>query len=63
MAAPSKVPALSDSDVKSLRSNWAGEARMANVYDALAEVASNPRARNRLKALAVTERHRNAVLI
>jgi VIT1/CCC1 family predicted Fe2+/Mn2+ transporter/rubrerythrin len=56
VAAPSKVPALSDSDVKSLRSNWAGEARMANVYDALAEVGSNPRARNRLKALAETER-------
>jgi vacuolar iron transporter family protein len=56
VAAPSKVPALSDSDVKSLRSNWAGEARMANIYDALAEVGSNPRARNRLKALAETER-------
>jgi VIT1/CCC1 family predicted Fe2+/Mn2+ transporter/demethoxyubiquinone hydroxylase (CLK1/Coq7/Cat5 family) len=51
------VPALSDSDVKALRANWAGEARMANVYDALANVASNPRARNRLKALAETERH------
>src|SRR5712691_7189517 len=50
------VPALSDSDGKSLRSNWAGEARMANIYDALAQVASNPRARNRLKALAETER-------
>src|SRR5713226_4296036 len=50
------VPALSDSDVKSLRSNWAGEARMAGIYDALAQVASNPRARNRLKALAETER-------
>ncbi len=56
MAAPSMVPALSDSDVKSLRSNWAGEARMAGIYDALAQVASNPRARNRLKALAETER-------
>jgi vacuolar iron transporter family protein len=56
VAAPSKVPALSDSDVKSLRSNWAGEARMANIYDALAEVGANPRARNRLKALAETER-------
>ena len=29
---------------------------MANIYDALAQVASNPRARNRLKALAETER-------
>src|SRR5258708_10433047 len=50
------VPALSESDVKSLRSNWAGEARMANVYEALAQVASNPRARNRLITLAETER-------
>jgi vacuolar iron transporter family protein len=29
---------------------------MANIYDALAQVAANPRARNRLKALAETER-------
>ncbi|HEX9560098.1 MAG TPA: demethoxyubiquinone hydroxylase family protein [Candidatus Dormibacteraeota bacterium] len=57
MAAPSTLPALSDSDVKSLRANWAGEARMANIYDALAQVAATPRARNRLKALAETERH------
>src|ERR1700687_1682618 len=54
---PASPPALSDSDVKSLRSNWAGEARMANIYDALAQVAANPRARNRLNALAETERH------
>ena len=57
MAAPYTFPALSGSDIKSLRSNWAGEARMANIYDALAGVASNPRARNRLQALAETERH------
>ncbi len=50
------IPALSDSDSKSLRSNWAGEARMASVYEALSEVASNPRASARLKALAETER-------
>jgi len=56
VAAPSTVQSLSDSDVKSLRSNWAGEARMASVYESLAEVASNPRARARLKALAETER-------
>src|SRR5260370_27112335 len=30
---------------------------MANIYDALAQVAATPRARNRLKALAETERH------
>jgi hypothetical protein len=52
VAAPSTLPALSDSDVKSLRANWAGEARMANIYDALAQVAATPRARDRLKALA-----------
>lgn len=57
MAAPSRVSSLSNSDVKSLRSNWAAEARMASVYDALAEVAGNPRARNRLRTLAETERH------
>jgi len=56
VAAPSTVPLLSDSDIKSLRSNWAGEARMASVYDALADVAKNPRASRRLKALAETER-------
>jgi VIT1/CCC1 family predicted Fe2+/Mn2+ transporter/rubrerythrin len=52
---------LSASDAKSLRSNWAGEARMAGVYEALAAVASNPRARNRLIALSETEkRHEQA---
>jgi VIT1/CCC1 family predicted Fe2+/Mn2+ transporter/demethoxyubiquinone hydroxylase (CLK1/Coq7/Cat5 family) len=56
VAAPSTVQSLSDSDIKSLRSNWAGEERMASVYESLAGVASNPRARARLKALAETER-------
>jgi VIT1/CCC1 family predicted Fe2+/Mn2+ transporter/rubrerythrin len=56
VAAPPTAPTLSASDVKSLRSNWAGEARMASVYEALADVAPNPRARSRLKALAETER-------
>ncbi|OLD50063.1 MAG: hypothetical protein AUG06_05815 [Actinobacteria bacterium 13_1_20CM_2_65_11] len=56
MAAPSTTPSLSDSDIKSLRSNWAGETRMADVYETLAEVATNPRARKRLKVLAETER-------
>ena len=61
MAAPSTVPVLSDSDIKSLRSNWAGEARMASVYKALAKVAPSPRARHRLQALADTEgRHAQA---
>ncbi len=61
MAAQSVAPALSDSDIKSLRANWAGETRMARVYEALADVASNPRARRRLQALAETEsRHAKA---
>ncbi|HXL77427.1 MAG TPA: demethoxyubiquinone hydroxylase family protein [Candidatus Eisenbacteria bacterium] len=61
MGAPSIVSSLSASDAKSLRSNWAGEARMASVYEALAQVASNPRARNRLIALSETEkRHEHA---
>src|SRR4029077_10673208 len=46
---------LSASDAKSLRANWAGEARMAGVYEALAAVASNARARNRLIELSETE--------
>src|SRR5258708_15554011 len=55
------VSSLSASDAKQLRSNWAGEARMASVYEALAQVASNPRARNRLIALSETEkRHEHA---
>jgi len=54
VAAPSTTPSLSDSDIKSLRSNWAGETRMADVYETLAEVATNPRARKRLKVLAET---------
>lgn len=56
MASPSAAPVLSDSDLKSLRSNWAAETRMADVYESLADVASNPRARRRLKVLAETER-------
>src|SRR5256886_981503 len=56
VAAPGTVLSLSESDVKSLRSNWAGEERMASVYESLAAVASNPRARARLKTLAETER-------
>src|ERR1700704_6514665 len=56
VAAPGTVLSLSESDVKSLRSNWAGEQRMASVYESLAVVASNPRARARLKTLAETER-------
>ena len=56
MAVPSTAPSLSDSDIKSVRSNWAGETRMAEVYETLADVASNPRARQRLKALGETER-------
>ncbi|HSS93791.1 MAG TPA: demethoxyubiquinone hydroxylase family protein, partial [Candidatus Dormibacteraeota bacterium] len=58
MAAPSqRFSSLSASDLKSLRANWAAETRMAGVYEALAVVTSNPRARQRLKALAETEIH------
>ena len=56
MAAPPTAPPLSDSDIKALRSNWAGETRMADVYETLAGVTTNPRARRRLKVLAETER-------
>src|SRR2546428_13509005 len=56
VAAPSTVSSLSASDAKSLRSNWAGQARMAGVYEALAQVATNPRARDRLIAPSATEK-------
>jgi VIT1/CCC1 family predicted Fe2+/Mn2+ transporter/demethoxyubiquinone hydroxylase (CLK1/Coq7/Cat5 family) len=55
------VPGLSDPDVRSVRSNWAAEARMAAVYESLAAVAKDARVRERLKALAKTEkRHADA---
>src|SRR2546426_6254256 len=53
--------ALSAPDTRSLRSNWESETRMAGVYDALAEVASDAGLRLRLKSLAATEkRHADA---
>jgi vacuolar iron transporter family protein len=53
--------ALSEPDARSLRSNWESEARMAAVYGALAEVASDSGLRKRLQSLAVTEqRHADA---
>jgi VIT1/CCC1 family predicted Fe2+/Mn2+ transporter/rubrerythrin len=53
--------ALSAPDTRSLRSNWEGETRMAGVYQALAEVASDPGLKRRLKMLAATEkRHAEA---
>jgi VIT1/CCC1 family predicted Fe2+/Mn2+ transporter/rubrerythrin len=61
VAVPPPTRALSAPDLRSLRSNWASEARMAGVYDALAEVVSDPRLQRRLKTLAVTEqRHADA---
>jgi VIT1/CCC1 family predicted Fe2+/Mn2+ transporter/rubrerythrin len=47
---------LSAPDTKSLRSNWESETRMAGVYEALADVASDIAVKRRLKALATTER-------
>jgi vacuolar iron transporter family protein len=53
--------ALSEPDTRSLRSNWESETRMAGVYSALAEVASDDMVKRRLKALAATEqRHAEA---
>ena len=53
--------ALSEPDTRSLRSNWESEARMAGVYEALAEVASDAGLKRRLKTLAETEkRHAEA---
>ena len=52
---------MSGPDVRSVRSNWEGETRMAAVYAALAEVASDARLKRRLKLLAETEtRHADA---
>jgi VIT1/CCC1 family predicted Fe2+/Mn2+ transporter/rubrerythrin len=59
VAPPDK--ALSEPDTRSLRSNWESEARMAAVYEALSEVASDAGLKQRLKALAATEkRHADA---
>jgi VIT1/CCC1 family predicted Fe2+/Mn2+ transporter/rubrerythrin len=46
---------ISDPDAKAIRSNFESEARMADVYHALAGVTSDPRLKHRLSALAVTE--------
>jgi VIT1/CCC1 family predicted Fe2+/Mn2+ transporter/demethoxyubiquinone hydroxylase (CLK1/Coq7/Cat5 family) len=52
---------LSEPDTRSLRSNWESETRMAGVYQALAEVATDAGLKKRLKTLAETEkRHADA---
>ncbi len=52
---------MSGPDTRSVRSNWENEARLAAVYDALGDVASDARLKRRLKALAETEwRHADA---
>ena len=59
VAPPDRV--LSEPDVKSLRSNWESETRMAGVYEALAAVAADAGVKRRLKTLAETEkRHADA---
>ena len=61
MGPASTARTLSDPDLRSLRSNWASETRMAGVYEALSNVTSDPRVRERLTLLARTEeRHANA---
>jgi VIT1/CCC1 family predicted Fe2+/Mn2+ transporter/rubrerythrin len=55
------VRALSEPDTRSLRANWESETRMAGVYEALAEVASDSGLKRRLKTLSQTEkRHADA---
>jgi VIT1/CCC1 family predicted Fe2+/Mn2+ transporter/rubrerythrin len=47
---------MSATDSRSVRFNWESEARMADVYEALAGVTSDGRLKRRLTALAETER-------
>jgi vacuolar iron transporter family protein len=52
---------MSAPDARAIRSNWESEARMADVYHALAGVASDARLKRRLGVLAETEqRHADA---
>lgn len=52
---------LSAADTQAIRSNWESEARMSDVYQALAEVAPDARLKRRLSLLAETEqRHADA---
>jgi VIT1/CCC1 family predicted Fe2+/Mn2+ transporter/rubrerythrin len=52
---------MSAPDARAIRSNWESEARMADVYQALAEVTSDDRLKRRLALLAETEqRHADA---
>jgi VIT1/CCC1 family predicted Fe2+/Mn2+ transporter/demethoxyubiquinone hydroxylase (CLK1/Coq7/Cat5 family) len=61
MGPASTARTLSDQDLRSLRSNWASEARMTGVYEALSQVASDPHIRERLRMLSKTEqRHADA---
>jgi VIT1/CCC1 family predicted Fe2+/Mn2+ transporter/rubrerythrin len=47
---------MSVPDTRSVRSNWESEARMADIYEALAGIASDAHVKRRLTALAETER-------
>lgn len=52
---------MSAPDTRSVRSNWESEVRMAGVYEALAGATSDDRLKQRLTALAATEkRHADA---
>lgn len=52
---------MSATDARSVRFNWESEARMADVYEALAGVTSDVRLKHRLMSLAETEqRHADA---
>jgi VIT1/CCC1 family predicted Fe2+/Mn2+ transporter/rubrerythrin len=58
---PTPAERLSAPDMRSLRSNWENESRMAGVYEALAAVSGDPRLERRLRLLAETEkRHAEA---
>ncbi len=47
---------MSAPDARSVRSNWESEVRMADVYEALADVAPDAGLKHRLRSLAATER-------
>ncbi len=47
---------MSAPDARSVRTNWESEVRMADVYEALADVAPDSGLKHRLRSLAATER-------
>jgi vacuolar iron transporter family protein len=52
---------MSAPDTRSVRRNWEGEVRLADVYEALAGVTPDARLKHRLRSLAATEkRHADA---